>query len=606
MAEKTFDFDESLPPLPLPELEDTLKLYLETLRPHLVPEDLEQSRKLVQEFQENEGKKLQKLLLQRSQQKKNWLADWWLKYAYLRHRQPLSWGSNFGGIYLGVNSPLKKVFLEETSENSSVRAKTMSLFLHQVLRFWLMLRNEAVPPQKDGRGQPMTMSQFPYLFNTARVPRREEDQVECHFRTLSQGGVCPNHIIFIYHGSFYQCTPFDAQTGNIWSEHQLEQVILKIENNAGEQKDCIGTLTGGHRDFWADACAKLKAVSDKNCANLEAINSSILIAILDDSQPTNDDEMLMRLLVGNQHDLWMDKTTFMTTKNGLFGSQSEHSPFDGMVPVAMTSFVLTELYKRKPTEQENKTEEAPLDAVQELYFDMTPELSDMVAQAQQELAKRAQSAWGHLLTYSKYGKNEIKAMKIHPDTFFQVALQIAAFKTHKRALSTYETATTRGHYHGRTETVRSCTAESLELAKAVLDGQSSAEELGQLLRKAVDRHNQLMELGKVNSGCDRHLFGLQMLARELGWKEPLIFSDPAFAKSGGNGNFELSTSLCGYTEVSGACAPMVPHGYGVFYSVCSSKILVWIVVFKDHPDTDAQELWANLQYAFDRLLEFAH
>ena len=36
-----------------------------------------------------------------------------------------------------------------------------------------------------------------------------------------------------------------------------------------------------------------------------------------------------------------------------------------------------------------------------------------------------------------------------------------------RALPTYETATTRHFYHGRTETVRSCTEEAMDFAKAL-------------------------------------------------------------------------------------------------------------------------------------------
>ena len=36
-----------------------------------------------------------------------------------------------------------------------------------------------------------------------------------------------------------------------------------------------------------------------------------------------------------------------------------------------------------------------------------------------------------------------------------------------RALPTYETATTRHFYHGRTETVRSCTEEAINFAKAL-------------------------------------------------------------------------------------------------------------------------------------------
>jgi hypothetical protein len=37
-----------------------------------------------------------------------------------------------------------------------------------------------------------------------------------------------------------------------------------------------------------------------------------------------------------------------------------------------------------------------------------------------------------------------------------------------------------------------------------------------------------MELGKLNLGCDRHLLGLQILAKENGIEEPQIFKDKSF------------------------------------------------------------------------------
>ena len=53
-----------------------------------------------------------------------------------------------------------------------------------------------------------------------------------------------------------------------------------------------------------------------------------------------------------------------------------------------------------------------------------------------------------------------------------------------------------------------------------------------LFETAVDKHNNLMELGKMNAGCDRHLFGLHIVAQEiLKLKNiPEIFTDPAFTK----------------------------------------------------------------------------
>ena len=58
------------------------------------------------------------------------------------------------------------------------------------------------------------------------------------------------------------------------------------------------------------------------------------------------------------------------------------------------------------------------------------------------------------------------------------------------------------------------------------------QDLIKLFRAAIDKHNELMGLGMMNAGCDRHLFGLLMVAREVLKLEklPEIFTDPAFSK----------------------------------------------------------------------------
>ena len=101
-----------------------------------------------------------------------------------------------------------------------------------------------------------------------------------------------------------------------------------------------------------------------------------------------------------------------------------------------------------------------------------------------------------------------------------------------RPFPTYETATTRYFYHGRTETVRSCTREALELAKAAEEAGNAAGDLKPLLDRAVARHDHLMDLGKHGLGCDRHLLGLSVAAAldEDDDTLPDIFTDPAFVK----------------------------------------------------------------------------
>lgn len=74
--------------------------------------------------------------------------------------------------------------------------------------------------------------------------------------------------------------------------------------------------------------------------------------------------------------------------------------------------------------------------------------------------------------FGRFGKLLLRKYNVHPDTFVQVCLQYAYYKLHGKPAPTYETATTRKFYNGRTETVKSCTNEALMFSKAMMDPQA--------------------------------------------------------------------------------------------------------------------------------------
>ena len=51
----TFHFQDSLPRLPIPKLEDTCRRYLDAQKPLLTPEQYEETKQLVDKFQKREG-----------------------------------------------------------------------------------------------------------------------------------------------------------------------------------------------------------------------------------------------------------------------------------------------------------------------------------------------------------------------------------------------------------------------------------------------------------------------------------------------------------------------------------------------------------------------
>jgi len=94
---RLFKYQDSLPRLPVPTLEETLPRFLETCKPLLTKEEYAHTHKLVQEFPDKAGRKLQQLLLQKAQASKtHWLEDWWNNLGYLEYRDPVCVWVNYG------------------------------------------------------------------------------------------------------------------------------------------------------------------------------------------------------------------------------------------------------------------------------------------------------------------------------------------------------------------------------------------------------------------------------------------------------------------------------------------------------------------------------
>ena len=75
----------------------------------------------------------------------------------------------------------------------------------------------------------------------------------------------------------------------------------------------------------------------------------------------------------------------------------------------------------------------------------------------------------HIFINDAFGKGLIKKCKVSPDSFIQMALQLAYYRDQGRHHLTYEASMTRLFREGRTETVRSCSIESSEWVKSMMN-----------------------------------------------------------------------------------------------------------------------------------------
>ena len=191
-----------------------------------------------------------------------------------------------------------------------------------------------------------------------------------------------------------------------------------------------------------------------------------------------------------------------------------------------------------------------------------------------------------VLHFAEFGAEEIKSrMKLPPDAFVQMAMQLAHQRLYGRPCATYESTATRGFAQGRTEVTRSASRESLALSTAMcaspprtpsLVSRSTSLYHAALLGDACAAHARYAREAKAGMGVDRHLHGLLTLWHEeqqqQGHTDPLppLFADPTYAASR---HWRLSTSNCGSSSTAlFGYGPVVDDGYGAGYVIGDDSI----------------------------------
>nr|XP_030712880.1 peroxisomal carnitine O-octanoyltransferase isoform X4 [Globicephala melas] len=559
--ERTFQYQDSLPSLPVPSLEESLKKYLESVKPFANEEEYKKTEAIVQKFQNGIGEKLQQKLLERAKEKRNWLEDWWLNVAYLDVRIPSQLHVNFGGPASHIEHywPPK--------EGTQLERGSISLW--HILNYWQLLRKEKLPVHKVGN-TPLDMNQFRMLFSTCKVPGITRDSVINYFRTESEGH-CPSHIAVMCRGRVFV---FDVMhEGCLMTPPEILRQLTYIQKKCHSEPDGPGVaaLTSEERTRWAKVATKV--------------------------------------LTGDPTVRWGDKSyNLISFSNGVFGCNCDHAPYDAMVIVSISYYVDQKIFESEGRwTGSDKVRDIPLP--EELVFTVDEKVLNDINQAKAQYFKQASDLQLLVYAFTSFGKKLTKKKKLHPDTFVQLALQLAYYRLHGRPGCCYETAMTRYFYHGRTETVRSCTVEAVRWCQSMQDPSTSLFEQQHRMLEAFAKHNKMMKDCSTGKGFDRHLLGLSLIAKEECLPVPELFTDPLFSRSGGGGNFVLSTSLIGYLRVQGVVVPMVHNGYGFFYHIRDDRFIVACTAWKSCPETDAEKLVQQTFHAFSdmmQLMDIAH
>ncbi|KAJ2821245.1 Carnitine O-acetyltransferase mitochondrial [Coemansia furcata] len=559
---KLFAQQGQLPRLPVPDLRKTLAKYGESLEPLLPSDKLASSKRAIQEFAESaQGQALQQRLEERAKDPgcANWLEEWWNDLSYMGYRDPVIPYVSYH--YSFNDDPL-------CSRPNQRAAKLIA----GAMAFRQTIIDGSLAPETTKTGALCSHS-YKFMFNACRIPQKPSDIC----RTVPYAG---NDTVVVIRNAQFFVLPL-VQDGALLTQAEIEGVLDRIVAQADANAAVpVGLLTADNRDAWAENRRLL--IDAGNAAVLDAIESSAFVVALESSRPVTRVEFSHAIWHGDGRSRWFDKPCqFVVCDNGRAGFCGEHSMMDGTPTLRMVQDVIDN--PPSPIESANVRN----CAFEQLHFRTPPALVAAVKAAESLFIEGTGKQHVAVLNYAAYGKEEIKRLGCSPDAYIQLALQLAYTRLYGGARPTYESGMTRKFLHGRTETCRSVTRDSVAWCRAMASPASSNEERIGLFQTALATHTRLVREAVEGQGVDRHLLGLRMVLRP-GESKPEIFEDPAYAYSS---HWYLSTSqVSSENFTSYGWSEVTPKGYGVAYNIRKECLIIHIACMRNEHALNSDHL----------------
>ncbi|KAL1738475.1 acyltransferase ChoActase/COT/CPT [Schizophyllum fasciatum] len=524
-------------------------------------------RKWANEFTEGIGATLQERLIALDKASpNNWLDDnFWMNKAYLEWRAPLLINSNWWLAFKDDNliSPLQAEQEAEEGGLSGItplQIRRAAWMTYRMLDFREKLALQEIHPETTKTGVWM-QENTRKVFNTTRKPEPYCDVVTS--APFPSENLSARRMILNVHNWFYSVDVYDDHCRPLPStliEANIRSAVsdAHARRQAGEIAVPVGILSADNRDEWTKNLSHLLSLSPANQATYDAVVDAVMGLSLDTlpappvhHHPNTDkpipfssarvkplDEHLhsIRGTTHNVANRFFDKSfTLIVDPLTRAGAMGEHSPVDALVPSIVAEYGIIE---GCPSFDEVKPVSAAPSGFRRLDWVLDDEIKHACDAAKARADALIMDSDNMVLWFEDYGTEWIKnSAKLSPDAYIQMVLQLAYYRTSGAFSATYETALTRMFKHGRTETIRSYTAEAREWVLAMCA--NPGERLRALLDAAVQKHSRLTRLAATGQGVDRHLMGLRLMLRPVNGESVALFEDVLFDRSQ---HWKLSTS----------------------------------------------------------------
>lgn len=594
----TFEREESLPRLPLPELQSSAMQALGSLKPLMSDSE---SDKLVTDAEQfvssDQLKVLQSHLMKLAETNDN----------YLNSEGIFSTTSNVYGDLRGQTLPRNPFFILEDdpminfAPSQEYRAAVLTT---SSLRFIVALKQGTLKSDFNAyNNQPLTMSSYRNLFGTTVIPANNGVGLK--------KSIDSRHVIFLSRGQFYALTVL-SENDQIWfSKHELSAIIKNIiqDSTTAKSKFNVGTFTSESKSTWKMARLALEA---SNPELMHVIDSALFIVSLDHETFDEDtDENKIQFVThgtsridkngiqyGTCVNRYYDKINLVVTKNATAACIYPASIIDGTTVLRFISDIYTDSVLRlaRMINGKNYTLWTEINTVpinseivkpnyEHLKFNLTNEICNGLHLAESRLADIINQ---HEYVSKKIGmgKRYIKErMKLPPDSFVQICIQITYYALYGKCPSTFEPVSTRRFRDARTEPICIQSDAILDLCQAFIS-QTSDSEKWKLLLEAVKTHKDMAKKASMGLGFERHVSALRsaFIQRKTlnkihpdlppikdGAIPPFIFNPSLEALY----KPELIAANCGNPALDYfGITPSIPSGFGFGYIIKDDYITI--------------------------------
>jgi len=542
-------FENSLPRLPIPTLEETGKRYLKSVHPLLSKSEFEHTAKAVEQFLHpgGIGETLQKRLQARREdpRHKNWIYEWWNEAAYLAYRDPIV--------------PYVSYFYSHRDDRKRRDPiKRAAALTSAVLEFKKQVDAGSLEPEYM-RKLPISMESYQWMFNACRIPHEGRDAPIKYSHEENK------HIAIVRKGQFF--TMQHEVNGKQLSTAELEQQFKHVYERA-EKVPAMGALTSENRDIWTSARGLVLAAHPSNAGALKAIESASFIVALDDAAPVTLEERAHQYWHGDGQNRWYDKPLqLIINDNGTSGFLGEHSMMDGTPTHRLNDYINMLVFTEK-LDFSNSDVRSDLPEPLPVKFVANDAVKAEISRAIRDFEIVIGQHELKVQAFQGYGKGLIKKFKSSPDAYVQMVIQLAYYKMFGKNRPTYESAAVRRFQQGRTETCRTVSDDSVAFCNAMGDPSVSPEDCTKKLRAALNAHVKYISDASDGKGVDRHLFGLKKCLQNAE-EVPEIFKDPAFSYSS---KWFISSSQLSSEYFNGyGWSQVVDDGFGIAYMINENR-----------------------------------